>query len=70
LFSIGKIRVSSNEERGLKIPRKYIASEVNGTRVVNSLLDYSARASSVPVHGIVISCAVWYNKTFIDWILG
>ena len=36
-----------NVERGLKIPRKYIASEVNGTRVVNSLLDYSVVNSSL-----------------------
>ena len=33
----GKNRVSSNEERGLKITRKYIASSVNSTGEVNSL---------------------------------
>jgi hypothetical protein len=65
-FSIGKIkrisndhhRVSSNESKELKIPRKYIACPVNSTGEVNSLLDYSPVNSALhnlPVNRIFMN---------------
>jgi hypothetical protein len=57
-----------NVERGLKIPRKYIASEVNNTRVVNNLLDYSAVNSSLhnlPVNMIFLNMS-FYKKPYTE----